>query len=804
MRELRIGLVLYGGVSLAVYMNGIVTELWQALRASQALRSGKAATLDGTARLYASLFEALDRSSDAVPLRVVVDALAGTSAGGVNAAVLGKAIVEGGDVRVLNDIWLDQADIGRLQAPAPLRTIFALRAGLWTLGWTRPLRRLRGTLRGYGLNTHWARDQVWSLVKNGDGRRTPLDGAYFAEKIAEALAKLCGTPPLLPSDARLDLFLTRTDFYGWPRHLPVSETYHPEPLYERSHAHVMRFQAKAGARLDDYALTYAARTTAGFPAAFAPVSTEDIKASFQRGQPGAPAPDLAGFAAVHLAEHGLAGFNPAHAWMVDGGVLDNKPFTQLSRAIERKPADREVRRVVAFIEPDPEIGIERPPEQPPAPLAVARGLYGLLRHEPIYDDLDHLRDRNALVERIRRAIAADQENAKRAVKHAIGRSINAITTPPSAGELNLWRRQTNDYAANQPLSGYPGYVVLKAERAARELAGLLCRSLGFPYESSQAYFVRQLVRRWLERARALPAPETRARGDRSGEGGALEAEAQRDLLDAFDIPYRLRRLRHLVRIANRNYGDETRETIDALKTALAEIAAAHEDDLDASAPVKARILNAFRGVTAGEINKAIIGFKNDPDGALARYGEELGAIYQALRGPYAERGARLNARTESALAAALAALPERPRRALLRAFLIFPFVDLIGFPLMDAAGLEDLIPVDVMRISPADATVLSSDPYRLKSRGLGAFMGFLRRPAREHDLMWGRLDGAERLIGLFVKAASKTPEISPALEALAAQSRRNVTRAILVEERARPGSTLGSTINDLETRLLDS
>ena len=94
MRELRIGLVLYGGVSLAVYMNGIVTELWQALRASQALRSGNAAALEGPARIYANLLEALDRADDAEPIRIVVDALAGTSAGGVNAAVLGKAIVE--------------------------------------------------------------------------------------------------------------------------------------------------------------------------------------------------------------------------------------------------------------------------------------------------------------------------------------------------------------------------------------------------------------------------------------------------------------------------------------------------------------------------------------------------------------------------------------------------------------------------------------------------------------------------------------------------------------------------------------
>ncbi len=801
MRELRIGLVLYGGVSLAVYMNGIVTELWQALRASQALRSNKADTLDGTERLYAKLFDAFDRSSEAESICIVVDALAGTSAGGVNAAVLGKAIIEGGDATVLSTIWLDQADIAALKAPAPVRTFFVLRAALWTFKWIGPLRALRRMLGGYGLDVRWARDQVWSLLKSRDGRRTPLDGAYFAEKIAEGLGALGKGTPLLPSAARLDLFRTRTDFFGWPRHLPVSETFHPTPLYERSHAHVMSFQAKAGGSLDDYALTYAARTTAGFPAAFAPVGTEDIRASFKDGQPAAATPDLERFAATHLAEHVLAGFNPAHAWMVDGGVLDNKPFTQLSRAIERKPADREVRRVVVFIEPDPEIGIERPPVQPPAPLAVTKGMYGLLRHEPIYDDLDRLRDRNALVERIRYAIVADQENAKQAVKRAIGRPINALVGAPSAADLGAWRRQTNDYAARQELSGYLGYAMLKAEHAARELTGLLCGSLGYPYESSHAFFVRQLTRRWLEARRALPPREARSKTGVGAPDLTVDLDAQRKLLDAFDILYRLRRLRHIVRVANRNYDADARATIDTLKAALADIAERHESDLGASISVRERVFGAFRGFSAGDINQAIIGFKNDPDAALARFGGEIGTIYEALRVPYDERGVALNAEAETALAAALAKLPERPRRALLRAYLTFPFVDLIAFPLMDAAGLEDLITVDVMRISPSDAICLSQNLHRLKSRDIGAFMGFLSRPAREHDLLWGRLDGAERLIELFVKAASTTAKVPTSLDSFAGVFRSNIMKAILAEERMRPNTTLGPIIDELETQL---
>jgi predicted acylesterase/phospholipase RssA len=93
MKELRIGLVLYGGVSLAVYMNGIVTELWHALRASQSHHGTGRRDLEGTASVYRELFERLETTPTADALRIVVDAVAGTSAGGVNGAVLAKAVV---------------------------------------------------------------------------------------------------------------------------------------------------------------------------------------------------------------------------------------------------------------------------------------------------------------------------------------------------------------------------------------------------------------------------------------------------------------------------------------------------------------------------------------------------------------------------------------------------------------------------------------------------------------------------------------------------------------------------------------
>ena len=40
-------------------------------------------------------------------------------------------------------------------------------------------------------------------------------------------------------------------------------------------------------------------------------------------------------------------------WVIDGGVLANQPLRPALRAIFRQPASRQVRRVLAYVVPDP-------------------------------------------------------------------------------------------------------------------------------------------------------------------------------------------------------------------------------------------------------------------------------------------------------------------------------------------------------------------------------------------------------------------------------------------------------------------
>src|SRR3954453_8446919 len=116
-REIRFGIVMYGGVSLAIYINGVTNELYEMACATP--KEHDDLNLRGTREVYrkaswllrdenlrASYLEHLTIGGrDPVPdmaallpgqrTRFVVDSLAGTSAGGINGIFLAKALVSG-------------------------------------------------------------------------------------------------------------------------------------------------------------------------------------------------------------------------------------------------------------------------------------------------------------------------------------------------------------------------------------------------------------------------------------------------------------------------------------------------------------------------------------------------------------------------------------------------------------------------------------------------------------------------------------------------------------------------------------
>ena len=130
-KELRIALVCYGGVSLAVYMHGVTKEIWHFARASHDFRSGEASG-NPVQRAYRDLLEAMaDRGE--TRLRVIPDILTGASAGGMNAVFLAEALLTGRSLDPLTRLWLDRADSDVLISPE------ARPGSRFTKRWAQPI-----------------------------------------------------------------------------------------------------------------------------------------------------------------------------------------------------------------------------------------------------------------------------------------------------------------------------------------------------------------------------------------------------------------------------------------------------------------------------------------------------------------------------------------------------------------------------------------------------------------------------------------------------------------------------------------
>jgi patatin-related protein len=114
-KELRLALVCYGGISLAVYMHGVTKEVWhlaQASRDNQNTATENASNSNHYRRLFAFI-----ESHSALDLRVMPDIIAGASAGGINGIFLAQAIATGQSLEPLTKMWLNKADVDELLDP---------------------------------------------------------------------------------------------------------------------------------------------------------------------------------------------------------------------------------------------------------------------------------------------------------------------------------------------------------------------------------------------------------------------------------------------------------------------------------------------------------------------------------------------------------------------------------------------------------------------------------------------------------------------------------------------------------------
>jgi predicted acylesterase/phospholipase RssA len=308
---IRVALVLNGGVSLAVWMGGVVHELDLARRASVGATAPKPQEYDQTlSERWAKLC-----LRDGERRRIVVDVIAGTSAGGLNGSLLATAIA--------HNSTLDPPD----EVPGPwLRQRWSALAAL-TPGHLLP--------------------------KEDPSPRSILDGKFFLNQLSSALDKVATAgEPQEAADA-VTLFVTAS---GLGVQQFVAEDAGGQAFDVPDHRYLFRFtnderlcyRGKGDRGEDPYEtvtgdgfsdiglLAHASRCSASFPGAFEPVQ-ESPRMS---GRP----------------PRELPRWNHPPSWLVDGGVLDNAPFGPVLDVVARRPVTSSEPRYVLYVVPSAGIG----------------------------------------------------------------------------------------------------------------------------------------------------------------------------------------------------------------------------------------------------------------------------------------------------------------------------------------------------------------------------------------------------------------------------------------------------------------
>lgn len=465
-KELRLALVCYGGISLAVYMHGITKEVWHLARASRAFHDGTTLTSPSESVYRQFLADIFDKTG--LKLRVLADIVAGASAGGINGIFLAQAVATGQSLDPLTDLWLQSADIDALLDPE------AKAQSRFTKIWATPIAWAFANRQGQDWDDDLdpaTRDEVHDKLTRFIRSRwfaPPFGGEVFSRLLLNAFDAMAAGPAgprLLPDEQPLDLFVTVTDFHGHPETLRLNS---PPQIVETEHRLTLNFRDLPGEPQtmgDISELTFAARATASFPGAFPPFTVTELDkvlADDKRLWPGRDA-----FLSRILPYRAAAG--QAHlAVLIDGSVLANAPFRPAIDALKVRPARREVDRRFVYIDPKPgirSVKINRQGDaEPPGFFSTIFGaLSDLPREQPIRDNLDALNGRTKRVMRMRRIIEGIRPQIEASVAQMFGRTF--FLERPNPARLAKWRAAAEVRAAHDAGHAHAAYLRLRVENA---------------------------------------------------------------------------------------------------------------------------------------------------------------------------------------------------------------------------------------------------------------------------------------------------------------------------------------------------
>jgi patatin-related protein len=802
-KEIRFAVVMYGGVSLAIYMNGIAQELLRLVRSTRS----SSAPAAGTERVYRKLSYMTDYTEDGSPntveraqrqlesnaapaTRFVVDVISGTSAGGINGIFLAKALANGEDMESLKRLWIDEGDFGLL------------------------------------LNDKGSAD---GLIRPQTPPASLLNSQRMYAKLLGAMDEM-NTPNPSPLQDEVDLFVTNTDLIG----LVVPIRLADKIVFERRHRGVLHFRFSKRSKANDFEaennpfLAFAARATSSFPFAFEPMMLSDIDPILDTFERYANNPVYRSDSKEWERFYGdykraqsrgiLANSVPfPKRPLADGGDLDNKPFTHAIRALRHRTADVPVERKLIYVEPSPE-HVEQVPDNGGRPNAVINASKALTlpAYETIREDLQNLQDQSRLRVRVMRIIRGIESDIERSLPRVKDRIRNTVEIPHDRwAEFDL-KKTLQVYGTS-----FLPYHRLEIASVSDDITRTLSRLLSIDDNSDYCAAIRLLIAAWREERYV----EYRETSDAAQSSKDERPTLNRFLYD-FNIAFVLRRLRFLrskiddlyrldthalasigrlnrdgefwaptpldrklfrdelllqkqqLNLIYSDVLDSARSAVSTAKNPAYEIVYKDNQYLLSDEDLK-YILGGAANATQGSPRsnttrfeeeciqraKALLQGKarNDSTKTLFDALDDATKIWKEGAGEFKGTNA-VRSETDSRCRALW--VPDGDtdpvrfaRGCLTHYYAYFPYYDMAAFQILYGTPALESQVIDVTRISPFDADMLideaGSNCSKLAGVKLAHFGALLKRSWRESDILWGRLDGAERIVKAILPEGPK-------------------------------------------------
>lgn len=791
-QEVRFAVVLFGGVSLAVYINGVVQELLHLVRASAPhpenpqfafLEEGGDFPLKGSEKIYRELaarmpLEASDGKT--IRTRFVIDIVSGTSAGGINGIFLAKALARNLNLNELAALWEKDADLDTLLNDKKSYVGTQLRT-------TEPSSLLN------------SRRMTWKL----------LEAFEKTEKSRPA----CGGSLV----DELDLNVTTTDLHGQLVLLragdkKIFERHHKQSLgFHYSKPHLDKGKTPNNENSGDFSpennalLTFAARATSSFPLAFEPATLREIddvaKAFYKKPIKVKGKTDTFTSYLESLKATGIE--NPDETLrdipFGDGGFLDNKPFSAVFKIIKRRRCELHVERRLIYVEPSP----EHPEDsrfsftKPDALESLYLALVDLPRRETIREDLEKVEDYNNLVYRAEIARTGSEEDISRS---GHGRESKRIP-------FSDWRTQDLFEMIEKLGPGYGSYHRLKVSGICDAIAEYLTTCWRWPRDSEPHHGIRHLLNAWRQKHYSIYKKINPYQASQSTqtEAGSNKTElTENAFISEFDLYFGIRRLRFVAEQVVITFSNES-ETRRFLN---------HLPDINLPPDF------TFTPVQTEEMHKASSRLAESIRSALYKIFPEERALHHIQGKPFNTQpsthlinqiqsianldGIPRSAESQLCLAASIltnsdwgplldqaleklkeamglvaekvrhigftllpeAAEPIHVTNELLNKpnmlvstvasylYRYFEQYDMIIYPILYGQGGHEGAKIEILRISPEDATSIydQRDRGRTKLAGdsLAHFAAFLDEDWRRNDRIWGRLDATERILDAIV------------------------------------------------------